>query len=287
MKSTSFLQALFYVAFNDILQRLKITPKRVLANQELLPADSLLHFAANTYSQSGQDGILTHLRTLLDINCPTFMEFGAWDGEYLSNCRSLLDSSCEGLMVELSPQRFSKLCKLASNYPTLKTSLAKISHTYPFRWSDIYSNYFPGAVPNILSIDIDGFDLEVFLSSSAIPDILIIEGGSAFHPCICSPSPDPSNGYQHPLGYIFRSLLDHGMTPVCFCQDTFAIRTDIIVSTNVVLPTYNAEELFSHYWSSLSVRDQSYVLYKRATDPFVRNFEQSFLSLIERSSFKF
>ena len=285
--NSSFLRLLPFVIYNDFLQRLNITPKRHIANLDLLPPDSLLRFASNQYSQSGQDGILCHLIDILHLDRPTFMEFGAWDGEYLSNCRTLLDAGSKGLMVELDSSRFCQLSQLASRQPTLQVCLTEVGQSYPHRWSDIFQNFFPNTLPNILSIDIDGLDLEVFLAGNALPDILVIEGGSAFHPCISSPSPSPSNGYQHPFGYIYNQLIACGMTPVCFCQDTFAVRTDLLDHMSLDITTYSAEELFSHYWTSLPFHNRAYVLYKRATDTFISDFEASHHNCMQSSSFAF
>lgn len=50
----------------------------------------LLDYMWNKYSQAGQDGIIKHIFKTLNIQSGHFVEFGAWDGIYLSNYRKLI-----------------------------------------------------------------------------------------------------------------------------------------------------------------------------------------------------
>ena len=73
----------------------------------------LSEFAANTYSQYGEDGILAEcLRRIskvaeLDRWCA---EFGAWDGVHLSNtCRLIREDGYSAVLIEGDPDRFKDL----------------------------------------------------------------------------------------------------------------------------------------------------------------------------------
>ena len=46
---------------------------------------SLNNFRKNIYSQDGEDGVIDEIFNRLAISKGTFVEFGAWDGKYLSN----------------------------------------------------------------------------------------------------------------------------------------------------------------------------------------------------------
>ena len=57
------------------------------------PNSPLLQYRNNVTSQFGEDGIIAHV---LDVIRPTHnycIEFGAWDGKYLSNCYNLLTNA--------------------------------------------------------------------------------------------------------------------------------------------------------------------------------------------------
>ena len=48
-----------------------------------------LKYAKNLYSQNGEDGIIEKILDDLDIKKGIVIEFGAWDGIYISNIYNL------------------------------------------------------------------------------------------------------------------------------------------------------------------------------------------------------
>ena len=51
----------------------------------------LLKYQSNVESQNGEDGILTHIFSILPpVEKRYCVEFGAWDGKHLSNCFNLV-----------------------------------------------------------------------------------------------------------------------------------------------------------------------------------------------------
>ena len=131
----------------------------------------------NIYSQSGEDGIVDKLLSIgtLEPNFQ-FVEFGAHDGVTNSNCFNLLkNKNYEGLFIEPDKKRFQELLINTKNYnstniksfvtPNGKTSLDNILND-----NKIDKNF------DILSIDIDGFDYQIFESLNRFkPKIVIIE----------------------------------------------------------------------------------------------------------------
>ena len=61
---------------------------------------SLINFRKNLYSQDGEDGVIEEIFKRLSINKGTFVEFGAWDGKYLSNTFALLQKNWAGVYIE-------------------------------------------------------------------------------------------------------------------------------------------------------------------------------------------
>ena len=131
----------------------------------------------NIYSQSGEDGIVDKLLSIgtLEPNFQ-FVEFGAHDGVTNSNCFNLLkNKNYEGFFIEPDKKRFQALLINTKNYnstniksfvtPNGKTSLDNILND-----NKVDKNF------DILSIDIDGFDYQIFESLNRFkPKIVIIE----------------------------------------------------------------------------------------------------------------
>ena len=84
------------------------------------------------------------------------MEFGAWDGIYLSNCKLFADNGWNGFFIEGDKKRYKSLL---SNYKDNKN----ISCIRKFKCSNYNLNDLVGKYKinnlDILSIDIDGRDL--------------------------------------------------------------------------------------------------------------------------------
>ena len=84
------------------------------------------------------------------------MEFGAWDGIYLSNCKLFADNVWNGFFIEGDKKRYKALL---SNYKDNKN----ISCIRKFKCSNYNLNDLVGEYKinnlDILSIDIDGRDL--------------------------------------------------------------------------------------------------------------------------------
>lgn len=66
-------------------------------------------FRTNMHSQFGEDGILDKLFGELSITNGTFCEFGAWDGQHLSNTRALFERGWSGIYIEGDEARFGDL----------------------------------------------------------------------------------------------------------------------------------------------------------------------------------
>ena len=70
----------------------------------------LLNFSYNVYSQDGEDGILKRIFDVLSDRHRYFVEFGAWDGKYLSNCCNLIhESGWSGCFIEGDGRKFQIL----------------------------------------------------------------------------------------------------------------------------------------------------------------------------------
>jgi hypothetical protein len=138
---------------------------------------NLHDFKKNIYSQFGEDGILSELVQRLPQEHLNFtaIEFGAWDGIHLSNIANLVKNhNFRGCFIEADKKRFEDLEK---NYPKNHILVNKFVTTSGNGSLDfIFTEHNLERDPDILSIDIDGNDLNVWKSLKLFrPKIVIIE----------------------------------------------------------------------------------------------------------------
>src|SRR5262249_23348849 len=131
---------------------------------------SLLFYFGNLHSQRGQDGILAEIFRRLNIAKGTFVEFGAWDGVYLSNCRFLYEKGWRGIFIEPTPKRFADLSKRYRNDPTITCINAAIGTARGTTLAEVLvDKKIDVNAIDFVSIDVDGPDLDVFLAMGLSP----------------------------------------------------------------------------------------------------------------------
>lgn len=117
----------------------------------------LYELRKNIYSQNGEDGILEEILSEEGIERGYFLEFGAWDGKYLSNCANLMDKAWKGCFIEGDEKKFHNL-----NKNIKKDGILKLCHWVQPEgvWclDKICARNEISRV-DVLSIDIDGDDL--------------------------------------------------------------------------------------------------------------------------------
>lgn len=195
----------------------------------------LIHYQHNIYSQRGHDGIIEKIMSILDIQKGFFIEFGAYDGIHLSNCKHLFDQGWNGCFIEADN---TKYLDLMNNYK--HTSILCLNeHVYPTSLEGetidtLYSKYMNHIEIDLLSIDIDGRDYEILEHLSLKPKLIIIEGGFLFHPCLKTKIPydEAKDNVQQPLYILFQLAKEKGYQPICFNQDTFLLRNDLYEKYN-------------------------------------------------------
>lgn len=133
----------------------------------------------NVYSQSSEDSIIQQLLLLISEShslSKWCVEFGAWDGKFLSNTFNLVENySYKGVYIEGSKKHFINLKKNMKNFEVICLN--------KYIGIDKYNNldYILSATPipvdfDILSIDIDGCDFYILESIKKYrPKIIIIE----------------------------------------------------------------------------------------------------------------
>jgi hypothetical protein len=126
-------------------------------------SDWLADHASDTYSQSGEDGVIAKILSLLPESDRWCVEFGAWDGIHLSNVRRLiLEQGYRAVMIEGSETKYRSL---VANYAG-NASVHPVHGFVGFGAEDgldaILSRYEIPKNFDFLSIDIDGNDYHVW-----------------------------------------------------------------------------------------------------------------------------
>lgn len=148
-------------------------------------------YKKNYYSQNGEDGIIKEIikRTRIDKKKNNWCcEFGAWDGKHGSNTYNLvLNHSFKAVYIEGNKDRFLKLKELTKKVPKIFSFNKYISHKKKskncldnvLKKTKIKKNF------EILSIDIDSYDLDVWDNLKKYnPIIVVIEINSGIKPGI-------------------------------------------------------------------------------------------------------
>jgi len=138
----------------------------------------LLDYRYDEHSQSGEDGVIKKILSILPNKDKWCVEFGAWDGLYLTNTRRLiLAEGYSGILIEANKKKFENL-KL--NYSNHKDTVTPINRFVGFGDDDnldcILANTEIPPDFDLLSIDIDGNDYHVWKRLALYrPKLVVIE----------------------------------------------------------------------------------------------------------------
>lgn len=127
----------------------------------------LLSFKRDTYSQTGEDGIIEKMLQTLPKKDKWCVEFGAWDGIHWSNTRNLIENAgYSSVLIEGSKAKFSELQR---NYSS-KKNVVSVNRFVGFNENDNLDVILADVpVPydfDFLSIDVDGNDYHIWKAIS-------------------------------------------------------------------------------------------------------------------------
>ncbi len=137
----------------------------------------LLDHAADVTSQNGEDGIIAKILEVLGEPRGWCVEFGAWDGRYLSNTYNLIaNKGFSAVMIEGSAVRCRDLQATFKDNPRVVTLNAFVGFTAADGLDAILARTPIPKDFDVLSIDIDGNDYHVWNAVARYtPRIVVIE----------------------------------------------------------------------------------------------------------------
>jgi hypothetical protein len=144
----------------------------------------LLSYRKNVYSQSGEDGVLAKIFSMLPKEKNRWtVEFGGWDGKFSSNtCNFIENSHWNGIFIEPDAERFKELVKNHGSNPNVHCIKKFITLKGENRIDRILQKVqnLPKNF-DLLSVDVDSCDYQIWKSMNLYqPKVVIIE----FNPSI-------------------------------------------------------------------------------------------------------
>lgn len=187
-----------------------------------------LKYRHNVYSQNGEDGILREMLLRLPDHTGWVCEFGAMDGKKYSNTFRLVQTQgYQAVYIESDPSSFNRLLVTATEHPSIVPILRRVEPTGENTLDAILAETPIPTDFDILSIDIDSCDYQVWDSVKVYrPRIVVVEIESTIPPTRF----DSIHGSGSPNGTGFLPMtmlgITKGYTLVCHTGNLIFVRND-------------------------------------------------------------
>lgn len=218
--------------------------------------NNFLKYRKNVYSQNGEDGILEELIKRINLKEIEVCEFGAWDGKHYSNTFNLVENySAKAVYIEQDSARFNDLIETSKNFKNILPINSSINLNENL-FDKVVSNTFLKKNFDILSIDIDSNDLEVWESiENYKPKIVIIEISSYI-----LPGKLERYDFEKNTKNSFTSTINvgksKGYTPIAHIGNLIFIKNEYLNRLDIDEKLLsNNKELFSNYWHRKKMLD--------------------------------
>jgi hypothetical protein len=209
----------------------------------------LLEYRDNKYSQLGEDGIIEEICYRLGIKEGWFVEFGAWDGQHLSNTYNLLaHKGWQGVFIECDPVKYKALLHTKEAFPKrLHTLCAMVGFEGESKLDNLLAKTPIPQDFELLSIDIDSYDWQVWNALERYrPRIVIIECASAIPPGIYQIHDPPAS-----VGASFTALVNLGRSKgyqlVCHTGNCIFVRDELVPNLNLEAQLLASPEKLFNY----------------------------------------
>ena len=138
----------------------------------------------DVYSQNGEDGVVEWVFGRIAPRHRVCVEFGAWDGRNLSNTFNLVaHHGWKAVYIEADPRKFEDLKKTAAAYPGIAPVCCRVAASGESSLDRILERQNIPDDFDLLSIDIDGNDYDVWEAMTRFqPAMVIVEHNMSFPP---------------------------------------------------------------------------------------------------------
>ena len=242
-------------------------------------------YKKNIYSQTGEDGIIEELISILNRNDVSTsgwcVEFGAWDGIYCSNTFNLVKNhNFSAVYIEGSKKKFKKLIKTANKYKNI-IPVNKYVEIYGKNSLDSILKE-TGVSDNIdlLSIDIDGYDFDVWKGLKKYnPKIVLMEIDNTIDPYKRVVGTGKGKNIGSSFKYAIEVANEKGYTLLYDSCNLFFIRNDLLVYFDIKKEFLeNPYLLFQSKWQG----KPRYIIYWHITKILPKSFYKFYLRYIKK-----
>jgi hypothetical protein len=137
-------------------------------------------------SQDGEDGIIERIFSRVSPASRLCVEFGAWDGKHLSNVWNLwANEGWSAVLIEADPAKHRELAAATADNPKVATLCGYVTAEGEGRLDRLLAGAAPPGPIDLLSIDIDGNEYDVWRSVTDRPvRVVIVEHNPTIPPHI-------------------------------------------------------------------------------------------------------
>ena len=280
----------------------KIDVQNHADGSELANPAPLLEYRNNVYSQSGEDGIIAAILSRLPTLNHWCVEFGAWDGIYLSNTRTLIEhKGYHAVLIEANKKSFLKLKENTKDFGDVVVLNAFVGVSTMDSLDVLLSATACPYDFDFLSIDIDGNDIHVWRAIKRYrPKLICIE----FNPTIPTEvtfeqPPNPKVNWGSSLAALVHLGKEKGYELICtneinaffITSELFPIFSIVDNSPSALRPNDAARTMiFSGFDGTLLVTGDVFIPWHRMSfaakdiqpiPAFLRKYPQNY-NLIQR-----
>jgi hypothetical protein len=207
---------------------------------------SLKAFEKNIQSQFGEDGVIEEIFKRIGKRNRVCVEFGAWDGTYLSNTWALWhEMEWTTILIEGDETKYQQLLEVTNQFKNVKTINKYVCVNGENSLDNILQELEIPKDFELLSIDIDGNDYYIFESVTRFkPRLIIVEYNPTIPPNI-SIKQDPDEYFGSSALALSELANKKGYIMVHMTlTNIFFIEESEFGMMNMPVPTIN--ELFPH-----------------------------------------
>jgi hypothetical protein len=166
----------------------------------------------------------------MNIKAGTFIEFGAWDGKYLSNTYNLFNNGWSGIYIEADTNKYKDLL---SNFGKFSNRIDCVNSLVGFNDTDnldtIIEIHSKRREFDFVSIDVDGLDYFIFQKMNKyLPKVICIEVNAGHSPEFSEIFPE--NIASNNIGQSLKVMTDlakvKGYFPLCYTGNLFLVKNE-------------------------------------------------------------
>lgn len=191
---------------------------------------SFLQYKKNVFSQNGEDGIIEEIFKILNIKNGLFIEFGAWDGKFLSNSYKLFEEGWGGIFIEADNNKYRELTHNFAKYERIQCINKYVGFTEDDSLDNIIDNSkFSNNMFDFVSIDVDGLDYFIFEKiNKHLPKVICIEVSSGHAPDFSEiiPASIAYNNVGQSITVMSNTAAEKGYFPLCYTGNLFFIKNE-------------------------------------------------------------